>query len=148
MADTRVQVEAERWVRTVWLPKQFAQAFHQSQHALEPGGKFVFDGISEDGAMVVTVSTSCARTANGRRGAGKIQKIRADALFLQMSGAKRQLLVFTQRDMFELCVREQSNGRLPRSIECHLAELPSDLQIRLEAARLASSLEVSPQHAV
>ncbi len=144
MADTRVQIEVEWWVRD-WLPGAFeGRKFHQRQLPLSSGGKFVFDAVSEDGNVVVTISTSGARTATGKHGSGKLQKIRADALFLVLSAAPHPVLVFTERDMFELCQKEAQNGRLPSSLQFLLAEIPADLEARLRVARLASSREVSP----
>lgn len=145
MADTRVQVEVERWVRDNWLPGTFeGQKFHQRQLQLSSGGRFAFDAVSDDGSVVVTVSTSGALTATGKRGSGKLQKIRADALFLLLSAAPRPVLVFTERDMFELCRKEAQNGRLPPNLGFLLAEIPPNLEARLRVARLASSREVSP----
>jgi hypothetical protein len=144
VADTRVQVEVERWVREHWLPQAYGQPFRQRQLTLSSGGKFVFDAVSDDGRVVVTVSTSGAKTATGRHGAGKLQKIRADALFLLLSAAREPALVFTERDMFELCQREAQKGRLPAGFKIILAQIPVDLQKRLQQARLTSSREVSP----
>lgn len=111
---------------------------------LSSGGAFDFDGVSEDGAIVVTISTSAAQTAGGKRGSGKLQKIRADALFLLLAQAKRSVLVFTESDMFRLCQKEAQNGRLPPSLEFALAEMPAELQARLAEARRKASIEVSP----
>lgn len=149
MADTRVQVEVERWIKDNWLPDTFKrQNFRQRQLQLFSGGKFAFDAVSEDGNVVVTISTSGARTATGKHGSGKLQKIRADALFLLLSAAPRPVLVFTERDMFELCQKEAQNGRLPPNLQFLLAKIPADLEARLRVARLASSREVSPGGAV
>ena len=148
MADTRVQVEVERWIRENWLPRIFRQGFRQRQLDLTSGGKFVFDGVSEDGRVVVTVSTSGARTAGGKHGSGKLQKIRADALFLLLSGAQQPVLMFSEQDMFDLCRKEAEHGRLPRNLRFELAEIPVELRARLQQARLVSALEVSPRRAV
>src|SRR3989338_9153096 len=139
MADTRVQVEVEVWIRENWLPQIFGQKFRQKQLELTSGGKFVFDGVSGDERVVATVSTSGALTALGKRGSGKLQKIRADALFLLLSGAPEAVLVFSEQDMYDLCRKEAEHGRLPRSLRFELAEIPAELRTRLQEARARSS---------
>ena len=148
MADTSVQREVERWLRENWLPAKYGQRFSARPLRLSSGGSFDFDGVSQDGSIAVTISTSAALTAGGKRGSGKLQKIRADALFLLLAQAKRSVLVFTEPDMFRLCQKETQNGRLPALLEFALAELPPELQARLAEARKKASAEVSPGAAV
>lgn len=148
MADTSVQREVEGWLRENWLPAKYGQRFSAKPLRLSSGGSFDFDAVSQDGSIAVTISTSAALTAGGKRGSGKLQKIRADALFLLLAQAKRSVLVFTEPDMFRLCQKETQNGRLPASLELALAELPPELQARLAEARRKASAEVSPSAAV
>ena|SRR2546427_509476 len=145
MADTKVQQEAARWLRENWLPAKYGQQFSAQAVRLSPGGSFHFDGVSQDKSIVVTISTSAAQTASGKPGSGKLQKIRADVLFLLLSEARRPVLVFTEPGMFRWCQEEKENGRLPSSLEVLLAELPSELQVRLADARRKASVEVSPR---
>jgi hypothetical protein len=148
MADMSVQREVERWVRQSWLPVKYGQSFSAKSLRLSSGGSFDFDGVSDDGSVVVSISTSAAQTASGKRGSGKLQKIRADALFLLLAQAKRSVLVFTEEDMFQLCRKEAEKGRLPRSLEFALAELPRELESRLKEARRRASVEVTPGTAI
>jgi hypothetical protein len=149
VADTRVQREVESWIRQNWLPREYGQVFHSRELRLTGGGVFDFDAVSEDGKIAVTISTSGAQTASGKRGSGKLQKIRADALFLMMAEVARRVLLFTEADMYELCKKERQNGRLPASIEFALvADLPAELRERLSEARKVASREVSPGDAV
>lgn len=148
MAPTTAQLKVEAWIRENWLPPRFHQPFSKRSLPLDPGGTFEFDAVSHDGTIAVTISTSGARTATGRYGAGKVQKIRADALFLLLAQADHTLLVFTERDMFDLCEKEAGNGRLPRTLELRLVEdVPKDLRELLEESRRRASSEVSPRHA-
>lgn len=149
MANTGVQLKVEKWLRENWLPKQFGQKFYKKRRLLSSGGKFEFDAVSEDGSVLVTISTSHAKTASGRGGSGKLQKIRADVLFLLLSGAQNQVLVFTEQDMFDLCKKEHKKGRLPKNLDIRLVndkEISEDLRIQLQQARQTSSAEVSPTH--
>lgn len=147
MADTRIQLLVEDWVRRVWLPRQYQQEFRKARLQLNAGGCFDFDAVSADGSIVVNISTSSAKTAGGRRGAGKLQKLRADTLFLLMTNARQRVMVLTEQDMFELCQREKKSGRVPTEIEFLLSELPDDLAKSLQDARKSASSEVTPQKA-
>ena len=144
MADARVQLEAEAWVRDNWLPRVFGQHFESKPLKLAPGGTYNFNAVSADGKIAVAVATSQALTASGKRGSGKMLKIRSDILFLLMSPVERRILVFTEPDMLELCEDERRNGRTPDGIEFTHAALPTALALRLQRARRAASVEVTP----
>jgi len=144
MADTRVQLEVEDWVRRNWMPRQFGQKFYRERARLSSGGVFDFDAVSEDGKIVATISTSGARTATGKLAVGKLLKIRSDMFFLLLAKAERRLVVLTEPDMLELCQKEKERGRVPDSIEFYLADIPEELRERLRTARKKASREVSP----
>jgi hypothetical protein len=71
MANTKVQLEVEKWIRDYWLPAKFGQKFRKRELRLIPGGGFAFDGVSEDSKIVAVVSTSGFKISSGRSGAGK-----------------------------------------------------------------------------
>jgi len=143
MADTRVQLEAEDWVRCEWLPRQFNQQFRRERLRLTAGGVFDFDAVSADDSIVANISTSSGVTAGGKNPAAKIQKLRADMLFLLMIQAKKRLIILTEKDMYELCRKEKVNGRVPNEIDFLLAELPDALAAALREAKRKASDEVS-----
>jgi len=148
MADTRAQNRIEEWIVDVELPRLVGQEFSKKKVPLSWGGSFEVDATSTDGRIVACVSTSQHRTAGGRAGIGKIQKIRSDALFLlHIAGAKRRLLIFTDPDMYRHFSQEQQHGRFPPSgdVELLIVQLPDDLSATLDAARLTASQEVSPR---
>ena len=99
MADTRVQLEAEDWVRCEWLPRQFNQQFRRGRLRLTAGVVFDVDALSADDTIVANISTSSGVTAGGKNPAAKIQKHRADMLFLLMIQAKKRLIILTEKDM-------------------------------------------------
>lgn len=72
-------------------------------------------------------------------------KLRSDMLFLLLAERPKSLVVLTERDMHDLCLRERQGGRVPTAIEFLYAELSADLAERLRVARSASSSEVSPK---
>lgn len=77
MANTRVQSEAEDWIRREWLPGKFGARFRRERLRLLSGRVFDFDGVSEDDRIAVTISTGAAKTAGGKQGSGKLMKIRS-----------------------------------------------------------------------
>ncbi len=86
MVDTSVQHKAEAGVIEHGLPKLFpAILFAGRKLKLIWGGSFAFDAVSRDGAMVVAISTSAARTATGKLATAKFQKLKTDALYLLIS---------------------------------------------------------------
>lgn len=145
MADTRVQLKAEDWVRRNWLPQRFGQPFHRERLELSSGGVFDFDAVSADNSIVATISTSAGTTSSGKTGVGKLMKVRSDMFFLMLATAERRLVVLTEHNMLELCEKEKVGGRVPKHIEFHLAPLPPDLATELAAARETASREVQPR---
>jgi hypothetical protein len=144
MADTRVQLEVEDWVRREWLLAQYAQEFKRERLKLESGSVFDFDAVSVDKTIVANVSTSSGITSGGKNPAGKIQKLRADMLFLLMVQAEKRLIVLTEMDMFNLCQKEKENGRVPFEIEFVYVVLPDNLAKLLKEAKKIAGKEVSP----
>jgi hypothetical protein len=146
MADTRVQLEVEDWVRDHWMFDHFGQQFHRNRLPLSPGGVFDFDAVSEDRKTAACISTSGGTTATGRIGVGKFLKIRSDMLFLLLAdGLEKRLIVLTEVDMYQVCLKEKSGGRVPREIEFVLAKIPDGLRTRLSSAKEMASKEVSPR---
>jgi len=147
MADTTIQRETEDWIRKHWMPSRFHQGFSSQNLYLSSGGFFKFDAVSDDEMIVANISTSSAKTARGKTGVGKLQKIRADIYFLLLlPDEKRKLLIFTELDMVELCNQEKEKGRIPQNIEILFVPLPPDLRTKLQGSKKVASEEVSPQN--
>jgi len=144
MANTGMQHRAEKWIRDTWLPGEFKQPFQKIQLRLTSGGHFEFDAVSADRRTIGTVSTGKAVTRGGKQGAGKMNKIRSDILFLSLRKARRRLVILTERDMHAKCVRQQELGRLPKWAKMTLVRLPPDIAKSLRRARRKASREVSP----
>jgi hypothetical protein len=144
MTDTRTQREIEKWVRETWLRRKYRQGFSARSIRLSPGGTFASDAVSDDGQIVACISTSSARTASHKQGAGKIHKIRSDMLFLLLAKAKRRLALFAEPDMATFWRHEQTKGRLPKRIEVVLVPLRDVMRLVLRKAQRRSSREVSP----
>jgi hypothetical protein len=143
VADTRIQLEVEDWVRRNWMPAHFGTKFSRERLPLRSGGVFDFDAVSDDRSIVATISTSGSKTSGGKHAVGKILKLRSDMLFLTMVEAKQRVIVLTERDMWEQCEKEAAGGRVPPEIKFVCALIPDDLRARLVAARLKASSESS-----
>lgn len=142
MADTRVQLQVEDWVRKEWMPTQFGERFSRERVQLSCGGYFDADAVSVDGRIVATISTSGARTAGGKYAVGKMLKIRSDMYFLLLAGTQRRLVILTEADMFAQCRKEVAGGRVPATIEFFHVEIPPELRARLVASRGVASDEI------
>jgi hypothetical protein len=143
MADTRVQLEVEDWVRRNWMSSEYGTKFSRERLRLRSGGVFDFDAVSEDHSVVATISTSGSKTSGGKNAVGKILKLRSDMLFLTMVEARQRIIVLTERDMCDYCEREKAAGRIPPEIDFVCAIIPDDLRSRLVVARLKASGESS-----
>lgn len=151
MADTTVQGKVERWIVEKELPRSLGgRPFSKRRVRLTWGGEFEFDAVSADGAVVVSVSTSCCKTASGRNAIGKYHKLKADALYLLHAvDATRRAMVFTDAGMLAHFEKERSRGRFPpeSAIELIYAKLPDDLACELRESTRSASIEVSPHAA-
>ena len=145
MADSKIQSEAEVWIREVWLLSQYDQPFRKKRLDLRSGGQFEFDGVSHDNSIVVAITTSGGTTSSGKKASPKLNKIRSDALFLTQITVARRVIVFSDQDMFNLCNAEVRAGRFPTEIEIVLVELPAELETKLREARRLAADEVTPQ---
>jgi len=141
MADTRIQLEVEDWVRRNWMAPEYGTKFSRERLRLRSGGVFDFDAVSDDHSIVATISTSGSKTSGGKQAVGKILKLRSDMLFLTMVEAKQRIIVLTERDMCDYCEKEKAAGRIPPEIDFVCAIIPDDMRSRLVAARLKSSEE-------
>src|SRR2546428_1394354 len=107
MADTRVQLEIEDWVRENWMRQHFNQPFYRNRLKLSTGGVFDFDAVSEDKSIAACISTSAAKTSTGKAAVGKLLKIRSDMLFLHLAvSLSKKLIILTDQSMHKVCLKE------------------------------------------
>jgi len=145
MADTRVQLEVEDWVRREWMAQKYGQQFFRERVRLTSGGVCDFDAVSGDRRLVCAISTSGASTSGNKFAVGKMLKIRSDMYFLLLAEAERRIVVLTEKDMYERCMKEVEGGRVPDSIEFVHAEIPTELNAKLRIARKIASDETGPK---
>ena len=141
MADTKAQIEAEKWIREEYLPKKYGQSFRQKNLDLQSRTQSKFDAVSDDGEIVAVLCTSTGYDPNGKVDTDKLMKVRSDALRFLMLEAKPQkrLMLFTDPSMIDLVKDEKKKGRFPSELEILRVKLPSDLAARVaDSQRLAS----------
>ena len=103
MADTRVQLEVEDWVRDNWMSGEFGCDFYRKRLTLSSGGVFDFDAVSQDGKIAACISTSGGKTARGKHAVGKLLKLRSDMLFLLLAKEpQKRIIVLTESDMLDV----------------------------------------------
>ncbi|MDE0003263.1 MAG: hypothetical protein OXQ29_11265 [Rhodospirillaceae bacterium] len=73
-----------------------------------------------------------------------MNKIRSDILFLLLTDAREKVVIFTEYDMYERWLKEVESGRVPGSIAFSHAEIPPELNMKLQASRRVASREVTP----
>ena len=150
MADTQAQKNAEKWICENYLPASFdGLLFEERKLKLLWGGEFAFDAVSlESNPCVGLISTSSARTSGGNLATAKIQKLKADTLYLLniASPCRKKWLIFTETNMCAYFHHESEKGRFPGSdiIELMHVPLPRPLQDDLLQARHHAQLEVTP----
>jgi hypothetical protein len=146
MADTKAQVEAEKWIREVYLPKKYGQSFRQKNLDLQSKGQFKFDAVSDDGEIVAVISTSVGFTSSGKVATAKLMKIRSDALWFVMleRTPEKRLMIFTEQSMIDLVKDEKKKGRFPSEFEILKVTLPPDLAAKVAESQRIASEEVSP----
>src|SRR5258706_14048071 len=110
MADTRAQKKGEVWVLKNDLPNRYGLAFSIKRVLLAWDGRFEFDAVNSDDAIIGNISTSSARTAGNKLATAKIQKIKCDSFFFFFFfWAKKRLLIFTELDMLRHFEKEVKN---------------------------------------
>jgi hypothetical protein len=141
MADTKAQIEAEKWIREEYLPKKYGQIFRQKNLDLQSRTQFKFDAVSDDGEIVVMICTSAGFMSSGKVATDELMTVRSNALRFLMLEAKPQkrLMIFADQSMIDLVKDEKKKGRFPSDLEILKVKLPADLATRVaDSQRIAS----------
>lgn len=147
MANTNAQVEAEKWIRDIEMPRLYGQEFRTRNLDLKSNGQFKFDAVSDDKKIVSVISTSTGISRKGTTATAKLQKIRADVywFFMLANPPEQCVLVFTDQSMMDLINEEKKKGRFPSEFELVKVQLPPELAQKVLQSQLEASKEVSPR---
>lgn len=149
MANTKAYKDKiETWFRAEYLNQKHPGCeIKVGPTQLIWGGAFEYDGlVFQDGELQAVYCLSCSeyRTAGGKGGAGKFNKIQADMLKMVGTQCPTKVLAFTGLTMLSKVLAEQKRGRLPPDINCELVTLPSDLSTLVQQISAESVTEVTP----
>jgi hypothetical protein len=145
MADTSGQKVVESWIRENILKPKYGCEFALRKLSLSWGGQFCFDAVSDDGRVVVNITSSPGKTSKGRSASGKMHKIKSDTLYLiNAVGPVTRVQVFTEKSMAEHFEKEVRNGRYPKNVELLVVSLPPEIQAEVTRVRQLAVEEVSP----
>ena len=148
MANSSAQIEAEKWIIDCGLNEFFPnESFKSKKLELVWGGMSNFNAVNENDEIVCSISTSSAKTATDKLASAKIQKLKADALYLLniRKSNVNKIMVFTEESMLDYFQKETENGRFPDDIRLLYIKLPNALYEKVLAARKIASDETSPE---
>ncbi len=135
--ESSVYSEIERWVRDVYLPKEFGKKFREKKLLLQSRGEGKFSAVSEDEEVVATICARPSYGTNGKVDEEVLLKVRSDALkilWLDATPAKRFMAV-VDPTMIRLLKEEKKKGRFPKELEIVRVKLSSELESKLDEAR-------------
>lgn len=100
-----------------------------------------FDGVSDDGNIVVKVINHGGYTSGGKLPSAKIKITYSDCYFLNLTGAKRRILAFTDKE-FYMIFDEKSKGFLGGN-ELMYIELTDELKATAKKVMKVASDEMT-----
>ena len=101
----------------------------------------VFDGVSKDGEVIVTVANNSGLTSGGKKPTGKLRSVFTTCYFLMLTQAKRRILVLTDKEFYDIFERD-SDGLL-KGIELVYVALPSEIEEIKRSVTIKASEEMS-----
>ena len=100
-------------------------------------GKFAFDAVSEDGAVI-----ACLSTARNLK-AGQRHKLMRDATFMWLvPGVKQRVLAVVEESVAYSLECERERGLIPPGTKIEMITLPAEIWFELETFRLSAVNEV------
>jgi len=100
-----------------------------------------FDGVSDDGEIVVALANNSGYTSGGKKPTGKIRSVFALCYFLSLTQAKRKILILTDSEFYNIFQKE-SDGLL-NGIELRYVDLPHELKEIAKRVKDNASREMS-----
>ena len=149
MANTINFLKVEEWYREKLSDKYPGYEISKEKVPLLNWGNkgyFECDVVIKKGNNIIEVqclSCSSAKTVNGNGGAGKLHKIKDDALMLTGIKCKKKVLAFTEKSMYNRVLKEKENGRFPNTIELLLVNVDnSEIRRLIKNTSEMSSKEI------
>ena len=145
MANTQVLKGAvEDFVRGA-LESEFGTPFVKKRLALVrvegPPSDHEFDAVANDGSVIAGIISSAARTSGGKRNVGAVHHATGELYYLTLTEARRRMLICTDLSFCDL-MNSVTRGRLASGLEIRHMTLPDDIEMKAQASRNGSSLEM------
>jgi hypothetical protein len=142
MVNTNLKSEVEKWIREVFLPKQYSQSFAPKRLELRSKTQSRFDAVSKDGEIVVIICTDAGTTPSGKVMEEALMRVRSDALKMLWldSTPSQRLMIVTDSSMMDVVKQERKKGRFPKELQILNVKLPADLANRIANSQ-GSTLE-------
>lgn len=99
-----------------------------------------YDGVSQDGSLIVFISNSGGKTTGGNLPNGKLNTLYRICWFLNLTKANRKILILTNKELFDI-FKKDSDGFLS-GIEIRYFKLPEHLEDAAEEVRKKASDEM------
>ena len=134
MADTsKISKVVEQWYLNIIQKERKNYFVSKEKVQLTWGGVFEYDVVVKDknGKIIELhcLSVGEAKTASGKGGSGKFNKIKSDTLMLLGADCKTRVLAFTGKTMYDKVKKEMENGRMPPNITLHFQDPKKDKEI-------------------
>lgn len=124
MADDSLEINCGEWLQKEWLRERFGKKFRRTKLRIQERGFFEFDAVDESHSIVANFLLSGPCADKKLSGHSKKLKLRADCLMLLLIRADTKLMIFTEKSVHKMAIREQDEGRLPLSVKFLYAEVP------------------------
>ena len=127
---TGAREEVERWIREVYLPKEYGQSFTSRNLPLQSRGEAKFHAVSDDGEIVAMICATRAYVSSGKVDKDALLKVQSDALkilWLDAIPAKRMILC-TDPDMVRVIKEEKRKSHFPKEIQVVRVKLPKAIE--------------------
>ena len=115
MSNTNDLKKVEPYVR-VWLRREYGERFipKEVKLKLRTGGEHKFDAVSVDHSIVAGIKSNSPRPGKKRKvGVGPIDSSLVELYYLSLVNAKKKLLIFTNKDFYEVLKRRLNGKVLP-----------------------------------
>lgn len=105
------------------------------------GRKKSFDGVSNDGSIVVQIINNSGYTSGGKKPIAKIKMVYSDCYFMTLTKAPRKILAFTNEEFFNL-FKKDSQEFIPE-YELIYVDLPQELKDVAQRVTKSASNEMT-----
>lgn len=100
-----------------------------------------YDGVSNDGSIVVQIINNSGYTSGGKKPSAKIRIVYADCYFMNLTKATRKILAFTNEQFYNI-FKKDSQEFIP-GFELLYIDLPQDLKDIAQQVVSTASIEMT-----